>query len=250
VPHYCYKIEFQTGHVYFGSRSCNCKPEEDTQYLGSPKTHKAHWENICCKTILLEFDTREEASNYENVLIEWAWAVNKVLSLNASILNTKFNTVGITPNAEALRSMSEKNSRPYHLVSPKGEVFKGTNLSALCKEKEINQGALFHVIQGKCLHHKGWTNSLETYSIYIESYESRGITFTRDRGFQVRWIENGCRKTKYFKTREESISYRDILSAKGFCFMVSPKNWKEKLKSPITHSVDELKQIINYKENE
>lgn len=44
ITHYVYKITFQNQpYVYYGSRSCNCLPEEDSDYLGSPITNKKYW---------------------------------------------------------------------------------------------------------------------------------------------------------------------------------------------------------------
>ena len=42
---YTYKITFETGHYYFGSRSCKCQPSDDTTYSGSPVTNKYYWKD-------------------------------------------------------------------------------------------------------------------------------------------------------------------------------------------------------------
>lgn len=45
----------------------------------------------------------------------------------------------------------------YELISPTGEIFivhKG--ITAWCKERKLNQGAIRNVATGKRIHHKGW----------------------------------------------------------------------------------------------
>lgn len=96
--HYTYRVNFvEIEGVYFGSRSCDCLPEEDVNYLGSPKTYKIYWKLYTpIKTILVTgFETRKDANLHEKELITQQWSRNKPLSLNASITNEKFNMLGV-----------------------------------------------------------------------------------------------------------------------------------------------------------
>lgn len=98
--HYVYRINFvEIPGVYFGSRTCKCLPENDTKYLGSPKTHKILWKLFTpIKTILVtSFKTKEDAVTYENDLIQKQWDKNKPLSFNATIGNKKFHMLGRKP---------------------------------------------------------------------------------------------------------------------------------------------------------
>ena len=98
VHHYCYRIDFETGHVYYGVRSCKCSPKDDNGYLGSPVRHKDYWsKHKPKKTILKEFDTRLEAEEAEKFLINWQWNAiedGMKLSLNGCIANIAFNGFG------------------------------------------------------------------------------------------------------------------------------------------------------------
>jgi len=60
--HYTYIVNNrETGEFYIGSRSCNCKSEEDIKYMGSMVAWKPN-KNDLIKTILNDkFLTREEA---------------------------------------------------------------------------------------------------------------------------------------------------------------------------------------------
>lgn len=224
--HYTYKIEFETGHLYFGSRSCRCLPEADS-YLGSPCTHKNYWsEYTPIKKILSLHKTREEANEYENILIEWSWSVNKSLSLNGSINGIKFHNVGRVFSEE----FRQKISKHYYLVSPEGVVCEGVNLSEFARQQNLNRSNLVHVTQGKRLHDNGWTANLFAHRIYIEAYKSRGIHFNNwKKLWQVEPTIKGNRKAYHFKTEEEAINYRDRLEVEGHKFKVTLEGWQEKV---------------------
>jgi hypothetical protein len=226
VHHYVYKIEFKTGHVYYGSRSCKCLPKDDTSYLGSPRTNKVYWdENTPVKVILREFNTREEANVYEGILIEWCWSVNKSLSLNANIGGVKFCTQGKVLTDDDKISIV----KPFYVVSPEGKVFEGVNLAKFCKENNLDNTHTGRVISGQQLHHKGWTASLAAHKVYLEYYRTRGVG-RNGSGWSVRLGScSGKTKCRYFTTKEAALEFRDSLLKEGKEFFVKPVNWKEKL---------------------
>jgi hypothetical protein len=88
--YYLYLIKFSDGRYYIGSRKCKCKPEEDTQYMGSPVTFKELWadSNLSkTKYILREVDSDEELRRIEPKLIKEAWkrdGKDKCLNRHAS----------------------------------------------------------------------------------------------------------------------------------------------------------------------
>lgn len=228
---YTYKIEFETGHTYYGVRSCKCLPEEDP-YLGSPKTHKNYWtEYEPKKTVLKEFKTRGEAFDYETELIKNAWAIDKSLSLNASISNKKFSMHGSKPTAETVAKIVAKNAKPYFFISPDGEEFSGVNRKEFARNNNLSDPSLIAVIQAKILHHHGWTISLAAHNLYVTHLQDRGLHYHKTvHLWLVQPTINGSMIQKSFKTKEEATNYRDELEDSGYSFRVQVRNWKEKLK--------------------
>lgn len=241
--HYVYKIEFETGHIYIGVRSCECLPEKDP-YLGSPYTHKTYWEEYePNKTIIKVLDTREEANQYEEVLIDWVWSINKEKSLNAHNQGYKFNNFGNKHSEKTRARLSElrkgkpTTAKEFYLVSPTGVEVTGKNLSEFARENNITSSGLSCVITGVYLHFNGWTSSLETHKIYLECYLDRGITKrTLKTTFEVHWVGqdnegNRKRKSKVLKTIEEARVFRDSIEKEGYSFKINPIGWKKKLKN-------------------
>jgi hypothetical protein len=241
VHHYVYKIEFKTGHVYYGSRSCKCLPKDDTSYLGSPRTNKVYWdENTPVKVILREFNTREEAIAHENILIQWVWSINRSISLNAGLGGIKFCTQGTKRTDEQVN----KTAKPYYLVSPEGEVFEGINLTRFAKEKGLCRKHLALVLAGKVLHCHGWTSSITTYTLYKEYYENRGIVWHK--GIQ-RWttttVIEGLKETKSFRLKEDALSYRKFLEDNNYSFIINPRGWKQKLEEIKNNGTSPLHEL-------
>lgn len=225
--HYVYSIKFETGHIYYGVRSCDCLPEEDP-YMGSPKTHKDYWVNYePVKAIIADgFPTREDANSFETFCIELQWIKDKSLSLNASIMGSKFNRLGTTQSEEAVALLVARRSRTFYLVSPDGEVFEGKNSAAFARDSDLLEVCLHQVLSGKALHHKGWTSSLENHQIYLEYFENRGLCYEKKRArWRVSWVVDGKRKEKKFKTKLDAISYRDCLELEGYEFTIKPRGW-------------------------
>lgn len=70
MRHYIYEVvENITGEFYFGVRSCDCDPKDDT-YMGSMTTWKPNKENLIKRTII-EYPTREAAQKAENTIIKF-----------------------------------------------------------------------------------------------------------------------------------------------------------------------------------
>jgi hypothetical protein len=214
--HYVYKISFQTGHAYFGVRSCECLPEEDTKYLGSPQTYKHYWDNfIPCKTIIRQFETREEANSFETELISWVWSVDANLSLNAATGHTNFCTLGTTRTEK----QKLKIAKPYYLVSPEGLIYKGVNLREFCLSNKFPESTLRQVIKGKKFQYRGWTNSVENHQVYLKARLIRGVHWLKSRRTWIvrypvdkRWVQ------KAFNTLYAAIEYRDSVEERGYLY--------------------------------
>jgi hypothetical protein len=228
LNHYVYKITFETGHIYYGVRSCECLPKEDP-YLGSPYTYKHFWDEYQpVKTIIADdFLTREDANEFEGFCIQMQWLKNKELSLNASDRGVKFNNYGRKASPETIAKRVSKKSKTYTLINPEGNTVEITNLSQFCRYNKLTDTSMIAVSKGNRLHHHGWTNSLENHLRYKEKFELRGITVYK-KYQQVQWREGGKNHLKHFKTLEEAIKFRDELEVKlGRPFMV--KQLKKKL---------------------
>jgi hypothetical protein len=155
VYHYIYKITFaEVDNIYFGVRSCECLPEKDVKYLGSPTTYKSYWSKyIPIKTILSTWPTRKEANEVEDILVEWQWSVNKELSLNASMNGVHFE---FTRSKEINKKIGNAVARPFKLINPKGEAIFGTNLAEFCRENNLHYSCLNAVIRGARYHSQGY----------------------------------------------------------------------------------------------
>lgn len=174
--HYVYKIKFETGHIYYGVRSCKCKPCDDN-YVGSPKTHKNYWKDYKYKKyILSEFDSRKEAEEAERFLINWQWNSTdngKLLSLNSSITNVSFNMlgtiqsnehklkrskalIGIKRSQETKTKLASVFAKPYKMIDPNGRIIEGKNLNAFCRKNNLKKAAMSSVVLGKNYQHKGY----------------------------------------------------------------------------------------------
>lgn len=233
MPHYVYKITFETGHIYYGSRSCNCLPEEDISYLGSPVVFKDFWvNNTPTKIILKTFDTRLEANEAENFLINWQWNSTdegRKYSLNGCIMGVSFSMLGVKTSEKQKRVTRERTQKPYYLVSPEGEVFEGINLTEFCKEQNLKRTNLVSVMKGNKFHYKGWTKSLSANKLYKDFFEMRGIGKPSSKNkYIVSWRENGKKEYRNFKTLDEAKKCRDQVN---YCFLINPVGWREKLKN-------------------
>jgi hypothetical protein len=88
--YYLYLIKFNDGRYYIGSRKSKCKPEDDTQYMGSPVTYKELWTDsnfTKTKYIIKKVDSMEELRRIEPKLIKEAWkkdGKDKCLNRHAS----------------------------------------------------------------------------------------------------------------------------------------------------------------------
>ena len=92
--HYVYHlIDPVTGQFYLGSRTCKgITPQEDTKYMGSMYTWKPEDKNRLKKTILREFDSREDANIHEGELQKLF--INDPLNENYHIQTVGFHCVG------------------------------------------------------------------------------------------------------------------------------------------------------------
>ena len=109
--HYVYCSYEEWGRDYIGVRSCDCMPEEDTNYFGSfrDKTFKPTG-----KTILFVCETRKEVLEIEIELHDFFdVVVNPQFANMAKATSTKFDTTGVIvgpPTEETKKKISAANS--------------------------------------------------------------------------------------------------------------------------------------------
>lgn len=48
-------------------------------------------------------------------------------------------------------------TRLFRLIDPNGKEHIGSNLSKFCREKGLDRGTIYRVLQGELRQHKGWT---------------------------------------------------------------------------------------------
>lgn len=54
-------------------------------------------------------------------------------------------------------AISKATQRTFRIIDPNGKLIEGINLTQFCKDRKLNQGAMWSVINGRILRHKGYT---------------------------------------------------------------------------------------------
>jgi hypothetical protein len=189
--YYLYLIKFGDGRYYIGSRGCNCRPEQDTGYMGSPTTFKQLWTDPTLtktKHILREVNSVSELRRIEPILIKAGWARDgKDVCVNRHASPTFHPEVCVKggkkggkksfelrtgvhglsseekiKNAKkGAKITSERYAREFAVISPKGEVFKGRNLTRFCNEHGLDLANVRRVLKGTQSYYKGWIRYVE-----------------------------------------------------------------------------------------
>ena len=144
--HYVYHSYEEWGRDYIGSRSCDCFPEEDTNYFGSfyDKTF-----NPTGKTILFVCETREEVLEIEIELHDFFdVAVNPQFANKAKQTSTRFDTTGVSKTEAQKKAMSGKNNPMFgrsgenhpRFGVPRTEAQKKAVSEKISGEKHPNYG--------------------------------------------------------------------------------------------------------------
>lgn len=64
---------------------------------------------------------------------------------------------GVLMSAERRAAVSRWRRKPFSIVDPDGNVIHGENLTQFCKERGLNQGGAWMVINGRVKQHLGYT---------------------------------------------------------------------------------------------
>lgn len=143
MHHYTYLSKDLTdGRMYIGSRSCKCRPENDTLYFGSfrDKSFKP-----TTKIILKVFNTREEAFKHEIYLhFVLDVAVNSLFANRARVTTTGFNWYGQKHTPETIQKIKETSKKNFTEEKRK-KLIEANKNKKLTKEhieklRRINKG--------------------------------------------------------------------------------------------------------------
>jgi len=196
------------------------------------KHHCAHLQNSWNKHgsdsfefRILEFVEPEFCIETEQEYINCS---DKNLLYNSS--PTAGSSLGRKLSLESKQKMSEAKIRNFTLISPEGVVVEGSNLTKFAEDNGLRH--LSAVIDGKSLHSKGYTASLEAHFLYVELYSMRAIYFDKlNSRWRITWHENKVRKTNHFKDLDKAKEFRDRKELELYKpFKILTKDWKKKLK--------------------
>jgi|DEB0MinimDraft_6_1074348.scaffolds.fasta_scaffold19710_2 hypothetical protein len=104
-------VDSSDQRMYIGSRTCKCKPEEDTKYFGSfrDKTFKPD-----TKRVLKIFNTREEAFKHESYLhFVLDVATNPRFANRARVTTTGFTWLGQKHSPETIQRLKEIGKKTF-----------------------------------------------------------------------------------------------------------------------------------------
>lgn len=196
MNHYVYQIISMTPNeegvcrIYSGLRSCECNPEEDTEYMGSGIAIKGAIEKYgrdkFMKLIIAKFDNREEAHDCETAWLEKQFDFHgrdwtKFSKFNYNLrMNVNDNGGFCSPEAREKMSTAQSGENnpmfgKQHSDETKKKLsggnhhkFKGLVIgtkdnqtivfcgTADMKARGFNQGNISQVINEKLPHHKGF----------------------------------------------------------------------------------------------
>ena len=135
--HYTYYSYEEWGMGYFGSRSCDCLPEEDVNYFGS-FTHKNFHptQKIILKS---DYPTRADAMRDEVILHDYYdVAANPHFANRAKQTSTRFTQAGVSPSVETRKKLSKAGKgkkRSEETKQKMSKSFSGKYVSEETREK-------------------------------------------------------------------------------------------------------------------
>jgi hypothetical protein len=218
--HYTYYSYQEWGTGYFGSRSCDCLPEEDVNYFGSfrDKTFKPTYKII----LKSDYLTRDEAIIDEIILHNFYEVDKNPHFANRSKQKTTgffYSAYGTTFSEEHKKKIGEalkgkKHSEEHkrkNSLSKKGKVHSEESKRKMSESKK----GINHPFYGKVGPTFGKTHSEETKQKISESLKGR--TFSEETIQKFKDCNAGEKNPMYGKTHsEETIKkLREINSGKN-----------------------------------
>jgi group I intron endonuclease len=186
---------------------------------------------------ILEFVEPDKCLEVEQVYLDLFPEGDRDLVYNISFIAGRSFNLGQKHTEEARQKMSRsqqrvKRGREFYLISPSGEEVIGFNLKAFCRDNNLDNGSITHVLSGNLTNHKGWTKDFDTHLLYKESFALRGLT-RHNPGWRVQWYEgeNKIPKSKKCKDLVSAIGLRDKLIEEGYIFKNTRLNRTKKADS-------------------
>jgi hypothetical protein len=135
--HYTYYSYEEWGMGYFGSRSCDCLPEEDVDYFGSFSHKNFHpTQKIILKD---DYSTRADAMKDEVTLHDYYdVAANPHFANRAKQTSTRFTQAGVSPSTETRNKLSKAGKgkkRSEETKQKMSKAFTGKYVSEETREK-------------------------------------------------------------------------------------------------------------------
>jgi len=110
MNHYTYELTCKN-MKYIGVRSCECLPNEDTDYWGSSKYNPKDLREVGVKEVLAEFSTRLEAAQHEIDLHSlYDVGANPEYWNRSKQTSTGFDTTGTTMSDETKSKLAAANT--------------------------------------------------------------------------------------------------------------------------------------------
>ena len=205
--HYTYIIINTTNQMkYIGVRSCNCLPENDSDYMGSSKILNEAMEvepEAFTKTIIETFSTREIANTNEQWLHETYDVARNSEFFNLCIAPKKFNMCERTHSDSTKKKMSESaKGRPRSAETRKklSDSHKGKTFSeeTLKKMSDAQRGKKHSLETRKKM---SIAQSGENHSQYGKVPWNKGIPHTDEVKEKLRKANSGPNNPNYGKPR-------------------------------------------------
>lgn len=151
--YYVYAIDFSDGTVYYGSRKSKVPFEEDTNYVGSPTTHKAKWTDpnlTYSKRLISEFESLNEARECESLIIKGLWEMGESRCLNENV-GGKFN------RAACVRGGKSSPRRPVRFKKNDESFVSESGIRPMCRLLNIDYGSACKILRGERKTYLGWS---------------------------------------------------------------------------------------------
>lgn len=217
---------FKNGKRYIGqSRTLSKRKKDHWSALRRGKSHSIYlqrsWNEFDFKFEVMEYCNEDELSNREIYYIN---------NLNSANRNFGYNLTGVTKksfklSSETIAKMTIKRKIKaatekiaHTFISPKGQLVRYLGFREFCEINKLNCGAMWAVLRGKKLSHRGWSIPNQRNQVYRKSLAMRNITNGEILKFnsRVECMKSGLMSKscihKLLNRRRKSVKNWEILS--------------------------------------
>ena len=170
---------------------------------------------------IIEFVEPEKCIEAEQLYLD-VIAKSKHLAYNTCFVAG--NCTGVKQSEETkqkrAKSLLDKGTINFSVVSPEGEIINGTNCAKFCKERGLDNRSFSEMLLGRKFHYSGWTSNLINHLKYKEDFNLRGISY-----YPIKkvWRVKTKGSLKSFRTLEDAKIYRDKLASLGKVWRVQTR---------------------------